>query len=776
MKVRIALAVAFMTLATISASAQLNVSVSGNSINYSAGGGLQSDTDYCVTEVLIDGRSVLANGNAPPCRNTPTNSGTISCNTVGVHVISAYAGSPNADDPPLLLGQRTVTVSTLPPTSCLINNQIDFEINDGTDGNERRVLLSRTTPGLPLSPNPPYPRYQELLSRDRAILVPLRTVIGGVQTSGVDVVLKVIDVADGSPYVAGGPGVVQPVPGAPAPDNIGTTLPTLNGSGITPIIPTNTYAVTSGANGYIAAEMELHATAKAGDNWRVIATMTLPDGSGTVTKNSATITAWKRLYIEKKQMFKRGLQLATDAPAGIPVVVVPDLAIGAAGERFARNDNVMLLHAPPYGQPKNASSYHSGFYQIIARPRPFTAAAPAAGRGTVSTFGTTQVRGTRTRFTAFDPGDVINIEPAPGARRESRVILTVTSATELTVDQPFTFSATDTTYTTGDPNLIVGTRYFRLTLDRNLGESYQREPLAPLGVLELNDSIVRLAAGGITPGDYYDTTTDQLVGDARMQWSHAFPAAYTEYHLLGLSGATANPVPRANFPDGDALAQWFINKWLALPTPTALPPPVITNCGRAGCAFLGFHYTTPENHQLVLVGDSPVGVKNIGQTYLTGIPPVPPATATMNERSTILDRGFTEQQVLDNTSALYQLNVGQIMEKILIHELAHQWSVNTPPPAGTGHCQRVGYDSQGNYPTQQTPPAPTPADVRFCTMAVDPNLTMPAPWNNNLQISQTVRQYGNGVTTFHIVPAGTNLANADSEYLTIRRTEDPWKP
>src|SRR5688572_18261496 len=103
MKARIAIALALITLAAASVSAQLSVSVSGNNINYFASGGQQADDDYCVTAVYIDGRNVVSNGNAPPCQNTPTNSGTISCNTVGVHVISAYARSPHPDDPPRLL-------------------------------------------------------------------------------------------------------------------------------------------------------------------------------------------------------------------------------------------------------------------------------------------------------------------------------------------------------------------------------------------------------------------------------------------------------------------------------------------------------------------------------------------------------------------------------------------------------------------------------------------------------------------------------------------------
>jgi hypothetical protein len=103
--------------------------------------------------------------------------------------------------------------------------------------------------------------------------------------------------------------------------------------------------------------------------------------------------------------------------------------------------------------------------------------------------------------------------------------------------------------------------------------------------------------------------------------------------------------------------------------------------------------------------------------------------------------------------------------------LTHQFDTNG---GAANHCQQVGYNSTGPYPPQQSPPVPTPPGVLFCTMAVDFNLLMPGPWNSSLAIPQTVRQYGNAVTTFHMVNLGSG--QWDSEYFTIRKRPDPWFP
>ncbi|HXG59036.1 MAG TPA: hypothetical protein VNL91_08425 [Thermoanaerobaculia bacterium] len=455
------------TALALPAAGQVSAYVSGNVIYWSAGGARVSpDQSHCVTTVLVDEVPQMSNGNAPPCYNTPSISSRTGCNWVGTHVVSGYASNP--DDNRIDLGSATVTVSDPPPASCgFADAEVRFE-NASSGIDDTRILLSNVPPGLSGVPSYGYPRFQSFLGRDAAIPVGLRTIKNGVATPGVPVVLKVLDPPDRSPYVAGGPGIVQPVPGSRAGDNVGA-LPKLTGSGVTDN-GNGTYSVTSGANGYVGVVMELDASARAGDNYKVEATATF-DGGLVKSATSAEMIAWKRLFVEKRQMFRRGAPLATDAPAGITRIIVRDTPISSTGERFARNDNVMLLHAPPYGQAKGPGSYYSGLYRIGLRPQRFTAVAPVVGPGTVTTNGTTLIVGVdgardRVRFDRLTPGDVINIYT--GGVRESRVVTTITDRTHLTVDKPTISSATGLTYEIGDYNLIPGTRYLRLTLDRPL--------------------------------------------------------------------------------------------------------------------------------------------------------------------------------------------------------------------------------------------------------------------------------------------------------------------
>lgn len=760
-----------LTFVATAGSAQMYVYVDndGNAIRYNIGSG---DTRYNCIRVSLD------NGPWHGGFCSGSGAGYVSsafyCNWVGTHTVKAEAyNTTNRID----LGSETVTVYAPPPASCnMALNEIRFDITSTTPANDRRVLLSNThvTPGT-TTPVYPYPQYQALLAKDRAIPMNLRIFYNAAPTAGVPVTLKIIDPPDPSAYVIGPanwPG--QPLPGAAlshTDDNVGGKATFLGNC-----VPCATYSVTSGANGYIETELDFPADARAGDNYQIEATATFPDGT-TKTARSGIVTGWKRMFVEEKLMFRRGAPLATDAPAGIDRIIVRDLPISSTGERFARNDQVMLLHAPAYGQPKGPGTYYSGLYQIVRRPTGFTAAAPVAGPGTVTTNGTTLIVGVdgaagrdRVRFDRLDPGDVINLYS--GGVRESRVVITVTDRRHLNVDKPTTSAAANLNYELGDHNLIVGAAYQSLRLDRVLGESYQREPLVdPLvapDVLELNDAVVRLAGGGVTSADYFDSSDNRVVGSAGGQWSNIFPSAYTEYIVLPSTGPVM-PLPRATFRDGDPLAQWFVNKWFRWPAVAAVPPIQPPQyCGIAGCGFVTFFYSIPDNHQLLLVGDSPPVRSNVGQTFSTGLVGWPG-----RQRCSVLNRGAVEYEVSTNTQqnpSLYGLNADTILEEVEVHELAHQWDVNGTTP---GHCQRVGYDSTTPYPPQQTPPAPTPPGTLFCTMAFDTGLTMPAPWNGSILILPTVRQYGDGHTSFHMTQAGSTW---DSEYLTIRRAADPWRP
>jgi len=738
-----------------SALAQMSVTTSGNTIYATVGIGLTGN--QCCRGASIDtfGSSGIGASCSQPCGGAMTFPFT--CNWVGMHTVTGCWLDDHTNG--YVCQTQNIAVTDPPGTGCSMPPlDVRFDIKDTTAANDRRVLLSNshTLPGG-MAHDYPYPLFQQFVAQDKLIPIGLRIIVDGVATSGVSVELRVLDPPDIAPYITGVPGG-QRTPGAVPNDNYpGAQLATLEDGGVTG--SNNVYNVASGANGSISTHLRLDANARAGDNFRIQATATTADGR-TATATSGTITAWKRLWVEKKQMFRRGAPLATDAPAGLTRIIVPDIDISnVAGDRFHRNDIVALLHAPPYGEPKVPSAFHQGLYTVAARPRRFTAAAPVTAAGTVTTNGTTLIVGAGTRFNRLNPGDVININS--GTSIEMRIVMAIADRTHLTVNNATTSSAAGLTFTVGDPNLVPGRNYVRLTLDRALAEDYQREPLGNPTIdsdIWLNDGVARLASGGVTSGDSFDASESLLVGDTSGQWAKAFPAAFTEYILLPPQPNTPNvPVPRADLPN-DATGNRFVNKWFGLSSPF---PQTVTTPPNPFYPFLWF---VPPNQQMVLVGDVTPSRQDAGLTYAT--------TGIGRQIASVLFRGQVELDVNDPTRSLYRQNADIIMEKTMVHEVAHQWQTN----AGfSNHCQQVAYTSQGPVPPAGSA---TPAGTLFCTMAVIPGLTMPAPWNSSQLINQAIMQYGNGVTDFHIIPTSPTPGHLDwdSEYLTIRWRNDPWTP
>jgi len=736
---------------TLPAFAQLSASLdpNGNMINYTAGGGRTTDPSMCVTYVLLDGQNFGGSGNAYPCSTYPYSLGSFYCNTAGVHVVSAYA--QNTQGTRVSLGPDvTITVTAPPPDTCTNNKDglIEFSITDSTPEDDRRVLQSNLHPGYP------YPHYQALLAQDAVIPMSLRTVLDGVQTSGATVTLSFIDPPDRSPYMAGPSGTPpptppQPVPGPRANDNAGP-LPTLTGNGITDN-GNHTYSAVSGQNGFVGWNLVLDPAARAGDNYQILAQATFPD-SRIAGGLSGAVTVWKRLFVEKQQMFRRGAALATDAPIGLNSIVIPDGKIASTGiTAFARNDYVMLLHAPSWGTTKGSS--YRGVYQIAVNPARFRATAQTNGTGTVTTSGSAAIVGTGTRFTQLAVGNVITVGT------NVRFITAITDNTHLTVDTPIP-SASNQPYKIGDANLIPGTYYVRLTLNRALTERYGIEPLATPGVLTLNDAVVRLSAASITAADYYDADHTALtMPPAASQFANPFSGAYTEYVVLPPQ-PTPTPVPRMVLTS-DALAQQFVDKWFALPTPRPVPS---TSSNRLDW----YRYDTAPNHQLLLVGDA--DSVDVTQSHSNGFL----SRAIAGEKASILNRGTVEWGVTSTTTPMYQGNADTILRRTLVHEITHQWWVNDAVFGSTllDHCHpEVAYNSTSSYPSAGTPPT----GLRFCLMSsADQSPLMPPPWNpSGSPINMVQYKYRDGFTSYHItqLPSGWN-----SEYLGIRRTLDPWRP
>lgn len=95
------------------------------------------------------------------------------------------------------------------------------------------------------------------------------------------------------------------------------------------------------ANASGIVETELIITDRyAGDNYRVEASADPSFGCGAGCARTGVITAWKRVYVEKDEMFREGSTLAADAPAGARTIRVHDR------RQFRRSDTVRLIHAP----------------------------------------------------------------------------------------------------------------------------------------------------------------------------------------------------------------------------------------------------------------------------------------------------------------------------------------------------------------------------------------------------------------------------------------------
>jgi hypothetical protein len=757
MSLRVSLFLVLAAVFALPAVAQSTVSWSaytvGNDV-YVTISGLYPGNQCCVGAAMDHPAGGASCGQ--PCRNTTRTVGPLSCNWSGGH----YVWVTWADDKSngYVDAYQPISVGTPPAQACSINNKINFDIIEGAG--DRRVLLSNLNTNLFGTPNYPWPFYQQFLSRPREIPVNMRTIVDGAATPGVSVDLRIVDPADKARYIAGGPGIVQPVPGGRVNDNMGTVMPKLKGTGLTDN-GNGTYTIVSGSEGYITTEMEVDPTTKAGDNWQVVATMTLPDGSGTKTDTSGTITAWKRMFVEKKQMFRRGAPLATLAPAGIRRVIIPNGPIAnTEPNSFERNDYVLLLHAPGFGQPKAGSSaFYRNLYQIATGPRGFRARAPQNGRGTIDTNGTATLVGNGTRFSALDPGDVINVGG------ESRVVLRVLSNTAVEVHAPILTSIANQAYTVGDMNLVPGRRYVELTLDRDLTETYSPEPLInpATGPHTLNDAVVRLAAGGLTAADFFDASDSRLTGTAE---SSTFPAASTEYVVLPPQFATApnlvQPVPRM-LVDADAMGQRFIDKWFTLTTPQPLP---------GTDPFSMWKYVTPPNHQLVLVGDRESGdILNTGRNGVL-------VRSLPGEMASLLYRGTMEYKVGQDSSPQYNADVDTTISRTLVHELVHQWHPNDGYFTNLlDHCYpTVAYTSTAAYPSASSTDvlSSMPAGVQFCLMSSQSSaFSIHAPWKANIDINAVEYSYRTGLTDMHIIQRGTSW---HSEYLEIRKFTEPWMP
>jgi hypothetical protein len=207
----------------------------------------------------------------------------------------------------------------------------DFDISAQTDPEDRRVLIAKHRSDFTYTSH-----FQNLIARDREVPIRVRVNDALGPLPGETVYFRVADPPDASPYI--------PAASRHANDNRDTNDTTsgqLTGTGITPVSghPGVVSAVT-GPTGLV--EMTLTVSDEvAGDNYEVEGSFDPTFTCSPFCSKSATLTAWKRVYVEKDEMFRGGAFLAANAAAGQNMVRVRDSATA-----FHRNDLIRLIHAP----------------------------------------------------------------------------------------------------------------------------------------------------------------------------------------------------------------------------------------------------------------------------------------------------------------------------------------------------------------------------------------------------------------------------------------------
>ncbi len=249
--------------------------------------------------------------------------------TVGVNVMSLSIADPSSG--PMLGDQMRVSLTyEIPPP-------FDFSVTDAAPVSDRRILISNLHPGYP------YPQFQSLGGKDGEVPLFVRARgQSGQYESGLTVYLRVADPEDTAPYMN-----LPQNKLSHANDNVGP-LPTLNGTGISPDLNAGgVYQATTDASGAINFTVKLQPGTASGDNYQIEASFdeTFPPDT---SWKSGTLTAWKRIFVEKHKMLRNGISLTGVAQPGDSVIHVSDNRYGGnqGRHRISRGDRIALVHAP----------------------------------------------------------------------------------------------------------------------------------------------------------------------------------------------------------------------------------------------------------------------------------------------------------------------------------------------------------------------------------------------------------------------------------------------
>jgi hypothetical protein len=265
----------------------------------------------------------------------------------GPNVMSLSIADPSSG--PMLGDQMSVSLTyEVPPP-------FEFNVTDSAPETDRHILLSNLHAGYD------YPHFQAAGAKDGEVPIILHARgQSGQYESGLTVYLRVDDPEDPAPYMN------LPANKLAHKDDNAGPAPTLVGTGLSPVtnLP-GVYQATSGNDGEIDFTLKLDHGTAAGDNYQIEASFdqTFPSGAGS---KSGTMTAWKRIFVEKHKMLRNGMRI-TDAASigGTSIQISGNHYQGNQGRRtIKRGDHIVIIHSPALNRSDLSAGWYFEYHEV----------------------------------------------------------------------------------------------------------------------------------------------------------------------------------------------------------------------------------------------------------------------------------------------------------------------------------------------------------------------------------------------------------------------------
>ena len=295
--------------------------------------------------------STYPNGFPGYVRRGPSSSGQ---NSIYLTMMTTNSGVAAGDSN----GATITLIYNMPPP-------FEFSVTDQAPESERRVILTNSHQGYP------YPQFQSQGGRDGEVPLFVRARGGdGTFQPNITVYLRVVDPADTAPHMN-----LPQNPLAHVIDNVGSAA-TLAGNAIT-AAPNyvGVWQGTSNAGGELDFTLKLPINAASGDNYQIEAAFDPTFPAGTTVK-SGSLTAWKRVFVEKHRMLRNGIFLTADSAQGSSTLTVAGNLYGGnqGGGRIRAGDRIIVAHAPAVDRSNVQNGWYSEEHDVAS-----VTAAPGGG-------------------------------------------------------------------------------------------------------------------------------------------------------------------------------------------------------------------------------------------------------------------------------------------------------------------------------------------------------------------------------------------------------------